>query len=721
MKRYVLFLALIFSPLLLGAASSSGPSVPYAGTPLHEAILNRDADLVQACLYDGLFARWLSERDSNSRTPLELASAVMPEFVPFLVSAPSENQHDEAWSLADVDDQTLDPGSDVACYKNLFDSACTYIYAGNVKMLQHVLKETPALVDIGDEKEGYTLLHHAVEAENVEMIKILRLSGAPVDAIMRQEIGSARDLAGKKGFINEELVCALDIPHEKLVEAWQRAARQKKSPSRLRAQHSERNALTSSRPSFDLAGLASKAEVKGSILREGENPILAFRNALDMDDGSALMPLLLSNVFDPNARDENGLTPLHVTAIHGKIKGVAGILVDRGARMSDVCPEGKTVVHMLAAKGNAAVLQALVERDFESFSAIINLPDRNGKTPFDYAANDEVRELLSTFGGFCSVGFELHSSSDAQRDQVDILAECLQDLSLQGDSNSGSSCSGRFSSCSSSSGPAPQENVRGTFLPDDVEQLWHNNSLSQALPSSCSSSGSSYRGTALHQAIREQNCSHVQMCLEELPDSKIGEADSNGKTAWQLIQEVADPSIQQAMSLMFEDRSSWLMSGVRFEGSDDSSSHSDSYDEDELEGPTFEDFKKVLMSDDGMWVTDLDLQIVKYRGPDVRVICDEHGSSLMHFVLARPLAPNIPQTLDVIKILSEYVTPWDVIDNQKRTPLHIAALNNDADAISFLLKNRIVIDVHACDVNGKKAIDLVAPEHRSLFEAQEGE
>ena len=82
----------------------------------------------------------------------------------------------------------------------------------------------------------------------------------------------------------------------------------------------------------------------------------AFAEAADLEQWHAC----LAAGADPNARDENGSTPLHWAATWGRTSAVRALL-EAGAKPDARDKEGRTALHDAARWGHESVVEALLD------------------------------------------------------------------------------------------------------------------------------------------------------------------------------------------------------------------------------------------------------------------------------------------------------------------------------------------------------------------------
>ncbi|XEV04565.1 hypothetical protein FSHL1_009852 [Fusarium sambucinum] len=110
------------------------------------------------------------------------------------------------------------------------------------------------------------------------------------------------------------------------------------------------------------------------------HPIIVLRLLKLQSDGKA--------IFDINAKNKLGGTPLHIAAISGRENAVA-TLIDNGAKITDTAGLGQTVFHLVAIFGHLSILRVLWNRQRGKHAdkeAIEFAMENNGFTPFSLAA-----------------------------------------------------------------------------------------------------------------------------------------------------------------------------------------------------------------------------------------------------------------------------------------------------------------------------------------------
>ena len=106
---------------------------------------------------------------------------------------------------------------------------------------------------------------------------------------------------------------------------------------------------------------------------------------------------------DVNARDEDGVTPLHAAAWRGQ-KEVAELLTAEGADVNAKNNHGSTPLHDAAEKGHDRIAELLILKE-----SYVNAKDKNGWTPLHDAASkgrEKTTELLIAKGADVNAGMK---------------------------------------------------------------------------------------------------------------------------------------------------------------------------------------------------------------------------------------------------------------------------------------------------------------------------
>ena len=122
--------------------------------------------------------------------------------------------------------------------------------------------------------------------------------------------------------------------------------------------------------------------------------------------------LLIDNGADVNAKDIDGWTPLRKAAWHGR-KEIVELLIDNGADVNPQDVNGWTPLHQAARNGHKEIAELLIAKDksawrlawpsrsleaeakYGSFKgADVNAKDEIGWTPLHWAANNGYKEVV---------------------------------------------------------------------------------------------------------------------------------------------------------------------------------------------------------------------------------------------------------------------------------------------------------------------------------------
>lgn len=233
------------------------------------------------------------------------------------------------------------------------DTAFRFLEAarsGQVAALRKILEEESCDVNCTDPRMGNTALHFAVYSYHVPVL-IKLLAHPDTDVNSRNRLGFT------------PLLAAVECGYTAVVRLL------------LRRQ-----------PDLDLADKQGFTAVHKAVLT-GNLEILQ-------------MLLATPNVSLDCQSLEQGLTPLHQAAFHGK-EYIVRLLVEKGANVNPVSSNGTTPLHMAALKNHAKEVQALLELGAEA-----EAQDNHDRTALHYAClygHTEAAVLLCAQGSCTTV------------------------------------------------------------------------------------------------------------------------------------------------------------------------------------------------------------------------------------------------------------------------------------------------------------------------------
>lgn len=118
--------------------------------------------------------------------------------------------------------------------------------------------------------------------------------------------------------------------------------------------------------------------------------------------GPAMLWLLLRSGANPDAKDDDGMTPLLLAAKHGRA-GAAAALLACGAFADVATRRGATALHLAAQHGHIATIRLLVRHDAER-GFLKRCVDSAGRSPLDCAKSPSARAALDTLWEAAAAG-----------------------------------------------------------------------------------------------------------------------------------------------------------------------------------------------------------------------------------------------------------------------------------------------------------------------------
>lgn len=136
--------------------------------------------------------------------------------------------------------------------------------------------------------------------------------------------------------------------------------------------------------------IAEKLNVKnlGELLAPTLTPEQDFHAAIEQGLHDKFVRMLDEENMDPNAKNEAGNLPIHTAAYYGRVDFLT-ILLAHNVDINAMCPRQNTPLHYAAAQNRDDAVKFLV-----SNGANPALRNRSGRTPYDVAKGDNIRQYL---------------------------------------------------------------------------------------------------------------------------------------------------------------------------------------------------------------------------------------------------------------------------------------------------------------------------------------
>ena len=144
---------------------------------------------------------------------------------------------------------------------------------------------------------------------------------------------------------------------------------------------------------FDAALFAPLAEVQQLVA--SDKSLLSARDSMGFtvlhivatEDRPEVQRFLLASGADPNAVNDEGISPLHIASY----PGFAALLLKQGARVNLAAKNGDTPLHSHASeRGSAAVVRVILKGGGDR-----RRRNARGETPFDIAKSREDAGLMA--------------------------------------------------------------------------------------------------------------------------------------------------------------------------------------------------------------------------------------------------------------------------------------------------------------------------------------
>ncbi|KAE9116522.1 hypothetical protein PF010_g8931 [Phytophthora fragariae] len=135
---------------------------------------------------------------------------------------------------------------------------------------------------------------------------------------------------------------------------------------------------------------AEKLNVKnlGELLAPTLTPEQEFHAAIEQGLHDKFVSLLEEQNMDPNAKNEAGNLPIHTAAYYGRVDFLE-LLLAHNVDVNAMCPRQNSPLHYAAAQSRDDAVKYLVNN-----GANPALRNRSGRTPYDVAKGDNIRQFL---------------------------------------------------------------------------------------------------------------------------------------------------------------------------------------------------------------------------------------------------------------------------------------------------------------------------------------
>ncbi|KAG6574359.1 Guanylate kinase [Phytophthora cinnamomi] len=135
---------------------------------------------------------------------------------------------------------------------------------------------------------------------------------------------------------------------------------------------------------------AEKLNVKnlGELLAPTLTPEQEFHAAIEQGLHDKFVRMLEEQNMDPNAKNEAGNLPIHTAAYYGRVDFLE-LLLAHNVDVNAMCPRQNSPLHYAAAQSRDDAVKYLVNS-----GANPALRNRSGRTPYDVAKGDNIRQFL---------------------------------------------------------------------------------------------------------------------------------------------------------------------------------------------------------------------------------------------------------------------------------------------------------------------------------------
>nr|XP_045009870.1 ankyrin repeat domain-containing protein 27 isoform X2 [Jaculus jaculus] len=362
-------------------------------TPLHVAALCGQASLIDLLVSKGA---GVNATDYHGSTPLHLACQRGYQSATLLLL-----HHKASPEAQDNNGNTP------------LHLACTYGHEDCVKALVYYDAQSCRL-DVGNEK-GDTALHLAARWGYQGIIETLLQNGAPT------EIQNRRKETPLQCALNSKILSVMEAHHLSLERMLKPVELPAQSPPRSKDSISQ----GSSASGFSSVSTSSRQEEMKKDYREVEKLLRAVADGdlemvryllewteedLDEADSAGIaadldlchplcqcpkcapaqkLPRIPASGLSVNVTNQDGLSPLHVAALHGRADLVL-LLVKHGARVGARDTSQAAPLHLASQKGHFQVVKCLLD-----LNAKPNKKDVSGNTPLIYACSGGHHEVAA--------------------------------------------------------------------------------------------------------------------------------------------------------------------------------------------------------------------------------------------------------------------------------------------------------------------------------------
>ncbi|OWZ16358.1 hypothetical protein PHMEG_0009864 [Phytophthora megakarya] len=135
---------------------------------------------------------------------------------------------------------------------------------------------------------------------------------------------------------------------------------------------------------------ADKLNVKnlGELLAPTLTPEQEFHAAIEQGLHDKFVRMMDEMNIDPNATNEAGNLPIHTAAYYGRVDFLE-LLLTRNVDVNALCPRQNSPLHYAAAQSRDDAVKYLVNHGANPAQR-----NRNGRTPYDVAKGDNIRQYL---------------------------------------------------------------------------------------------------------------------------------------------------------------------------------------------------------------------------------------------------------------------------------------------------------------------------------------